>query len=117
VAAFCGLGPTGSVEVMTHQVGNHPKRDLTMFATIARFCVAHRRWVLAAWMLLLVIGLAAGAMTMSRLKDSGGSGSSESARGAAIVDKATSLGPAAWAWPSRSSLLAFAGGRGESYGE
>jgi len=66
-----------------------------MFATVARFCVAHRRWVLAAWMLLLVIGLAAGAMTMNRLKDSNGSGSTESARGAAILDKASTVGPTA----------------------
>jgi RND superfamily putative drug exporter len=66
-----------------------------MFATVARFCVAHRRWVLAAWTLLLVIGLAAGAMTFNRLKNSGGSGSSESARGAAILDRAASMGPTA----------------------
>jgi putative drug exporter of the RND superfamily len=66
-----------------------------MFARIARLCVTHRRWVLAAWVLLFVIGLAAGAMTMHRLKDSNGSGSSESARGAAIVDKASTMGPSA----------------------
>jgi putative drug exporter of the RND superfamily len=66
-----------------------------MFARIARLCVAHRRWVLAAWVLLFVIGLAAGAVTFNRLKDSGGSGSSESARGAAIIAKATSMGPSA----------------------
>jgi RND superfamily putative drug exporter len=80
---------------MKSQVGDHAKGDLTMFATVARFCVAHRRWVLAAWVLLFVIGLAAGAMTFNRLKDSGGNGSSESARGAAIVAKATSMGPTA----------------------
>jgi len=66
-----------------------------MFAIVARFCVTHRRWVLAAWMLLLVIGLAAVLPLFGKLKDSGGSGSSESARGAAIVAKATSQGPSA----------------------
>ena len=66
-----------------------------MFATVARFCVAHRRWVLAAWTLLLVIGLAAGALTFNRLKDSGGNSASESARGAAILNKATDMGPTA----------------------
>ncbi len=66
-----------------------------MFATVARICAAHRRWVLAVWMLLLVIGFAAGAMTFNRLKDSSGSGSSESARGTAILNKATSMGPTA----------------------
>ena len=66
-----------------------------MFATVARFCVAHRRWVLAAWTLLLVIGLAAGALTFKLLKDAGGNSSSESARGAAILTKATDMGPTA----------------------
>src|SRR5215831_12079782 len=95
VAVFCVPGPTSSVEVMTSQVGNHTRGDLTMFAIVARFGVTHRRWVLAAWMLLLVIGLAAVLPLFGKLKDSGGSGSSESARGAAIVTKATSVGPAA----------------------
>ena len=63
-----------------------------MFTAIARVCVAHRRWVLAGWVLLLVIGLAAGAMTMNRLKDSNTNGSTESARGAAIVNRATGMG-------------------------
>ena len=31
-----------------------------MFATIARFCVTRRRWVLAAWVLLLVVVLVKG---------------------------------------------------------
>src|SRR5215472_11482925 len=66
-----------------------------MFATVARFFVTHRRWVLAAWVLLLVIGLAAGAMTMKRLKDSNTNGSTESARGAAILNHATGMGPTA----------------------
>jgi RND superfamily putative drug exporter len=66
-----------------------------MFTAIARVCVAHRRWVLAGWVLLLVIGLAAGAMTMNRLKDSNTNGSTESARGAAIVNRATGMGPTA----------------------
>jgi putative drug exporter of the RND superfamily len=89
------VAPAGNVDLMKSQVGNHTKGDLTMFATVARFCVAHRRWVLAAWVLLFVIGLAAGAVTFNRLKDSGGNGSSESARGAAIVAKATTMGPSA----------------------
>src|SRR5215472_3095974 len=66
-----------------------------MFATVARFSATHRRWVIAAWMLLLVIGLAAVIPLFGRLKYANGSGSSESARGAAIVDEATSVGPTA----------------------
>jgi putative drug exporter of the RND superfamily len=87
--------PTGNVDLMKSQVGSHTKGDLTMFATVARICAARRRWVLAAWVLLLVIGLGAGAMTFNRLKDSGGSGSSESARGAAILNRASAMGPTA----------------------
>jgi putative drug exporter of the RND superfamily len=80
---------------MKSQVGNYPKGELTMFATVARFCITRRRWVLAAWMLLLVIGLAAVIPLFGALKNSGSATGSESARGAAIVDKATSMGPTA----------------------
>jgi RND superfamily putative drug exporter len=66
-----------------------------MFATVARFCVTRRRWVLAAWMLLLIIGLAAVIPLFGRLKTANGATGSESARGAAIVDKATTMGPTA----------------------
>src|SRR5262249_48002129 len=77
------------------QVGNHAKGDLTMFATIARFCVNRRRWVLAAWMLLLVIGLAATLPLFKHLKNANGAPGAESSQGAAIVDKATDMGPTA----------------------
>jgi putative drug exporter of the RND superfamily len=80
---------------MKSQVGNHAKGDPTMFATVARFCVTRRRWVLAAWVLLLVIGLAAVTPLFGKLKNSASATGSESARGAAIVDKATSMGPTA----------------------
>src|SRR5262245_57250066 len=46
-------------------------------------------------MLLLIIGLAAVIPLFGKLKDAKGATGSESARGAAIVDKATSMGPAA----------------------
>jgi putative drug exporter of the RND superfamily len=80
---------------MKSQVGNHTKGELKMFATVARFCVARRRWVLAAWVLLLVIGLAAVTPLFGKLKNSQSATGSESARGAAIVDKAASMGPTA----------------------
>jgi hypothetical protein len=80
---------------MKSQVGNHTKGELTMFATVARFSATHRRWVIAAWMLLFIIGLAAVIPLFGRLKYANGGGTSESARGAAIVDKATSMGPTA----------------------
>src|SRR5215469_3050146 len=80
---------------MKSQVGNNAKGDLTMFATIARFCVTRRRWVLAAWALLFVIGLAAALPLFKHLKNANGATGSESARGAAIVDKAMGMGPTA----------------------
>src|SRR5215468_1586614 len=66
-----------------------------MFTTVARFCVTRRRWVLAAWALLLIMGLAAVIPLFGHLKNSNGATGSESARGAAIVDSATRMGPTA----------------------
>ena len=65
-----------------------------MYASVARFCVRYRRWVLAAWVLLFVAGVVIGSQVFSRLKDTN-SGSSESARGAAIMDKAATMGQGA----------------------
>ena len=66
-----------------------------MLATIARFCVRYRRWVLAAWMLLFVAGIAIGSMVFGRLHDSNGSTSYESVQGYNIIQKASSMGPTA----------------------
>src|SRR5262249_16221445 len=66
-----------------------------MLATIARFCVRHRRWVLAAWMLLFIAGIAIGSTVFSHLKDSNGSASYESVQGYNIIQKASSMGPTA----------------------
>jgi putative drug exporter of the RND superfamily len=66
-----------------------------MYAAIARFCVQYRRWVLAAWVLLFVVGIVIGSGVFHRLKDSGAGSGSESAQGSAILDKAASMGPTA----------------------
>jgi RND superfamily putative drug exporter len=66
-----------------------------MFASTARFCVRHRRWVLAAWMLLFVAGITIGSMVFGRLHDSNGGAGTESVQGSAIVQQASSIGPAA----------------------
>ena len=66
-----------------------------MLATIARFCVRHRRRVMAAWMLLFIIGIAIGSMVFGRLKDSNGGAGTESVQGYNIIQKATSIGPIA----------------------
>jgi len=64
-----------------------------MFASTARFCVRHRRWVLAAWMLLFVAGITIGSMVFGRLHDPDGGASTESVRGSVIMREASSIGP------------------------
>jgi putative drug exporter of the RND superfamily len=66
-----------------------------MFATIARFCVRYRWWVLAAWVLLFMVGIVIGGGVFTRLKDSNAGLGSESAQGSAILNKAASTGPTA----------------------
>ena len=66
-----------------------------MLTSVARFCVRRRRAVLAAWMLLFVAGIAAASMLFMRLTDSNGGASSESARGSALLTRASSMGPMA----------------------
>ena len=66
-----------------------------MLATIARFCVRRRRWVLAAWMLLFVAGITIGSMVFGRLHDSSGRARTESMQGYSITQHASSAGPTA----------------------
>jgi putative drug exporter of the RND superfamily len=66
-----------------------------MLATIARFCVRRRRWVLAAWMLLFVAGITIGSMVFGRLHFSNGGAGTESTQGYNITQQATSTGPTA----------------------
>jgi putative drug exporter of the RND superfamily len=66
-----------------------------MLATIARFCVRRRRWVLAAWMLLFVAGITIGSMVFGRLHDSNGGAGTESVQGSNMMQQASSMGPTA----------------------
>jgi RND superfamily putative drug exporter len=66
-----------------------------MLATIARFCVRRRRWVLAAWMLLFIAGITIGMTVFGRLHDSHGGASTESMQGYTIAQQASSAGPTA----------------------
>jgi RND superfamily putative drug exporter len=66
-----------------------------MLATVARFCVRRRRWVLAAWMLLFVAGITIGMMVFGRLHDSNGGAGTESVQGYTIMQQASSMGPTA----------------------
>jgi putative drug exporter of the RND superfamily len=65
-----------------------------MYASVARFCVRYRWWVLAAWVLMFAAGTVIGGGVFSRLKDTNVGSGSESAQGSAIVDRAASMGPA-----------------------
>ena len=66
-----------------------------MFATVARFCVRRRRWVLVAWVLLFVAGIAIGSQVFTHLKDSNGSSGAESVQGSDMLARASSMGPSA----------------------
>jgi len=66
-----------------------------MLASIARFCVRRRRWVLAAWMLLFIAGITIGMMVFGRLHDSNGGAGTESVQGSTIMQQASSMGPTA----------------------
>ena len=66
-----------------------------MLATIARFCVRRRRWVLAAWMLLFIAGITIGMMVFGRLHDSNGGAGTESVQGYNLMQQASSMGPTA----------------------
>jgi RND superfamily putative drug exporter len=70
-------------------------KEANMLATIARFCVRRRRWVLAAWMLLFIAGITIGSMVFGRLHDSNGGAGTESVQGSTIMQQASSMGPTA----------------------
>ena len=66
-----------------------------MYASVARFCVRYRRWVLLAWVLLFAVGIVVGSQVFNRLKDTNGASGAESVQGSSILDKASSAGPSA----------------------
>jgi RND superfamily putative drug exporter len=70
-------------------------KEANMLATIARFCVRRRWWVMAAWMLLFVAGITIGSMVFGRLHDSNGGAGTESVQGSNIMQQASSMGPTA----------------------
>jgi putative drug exporter of the RND superfamily len=63
-----------------------------MFGAIGRLCYRRRRLVLAAWAVLLVLGLTVGGQAFSRLKTSGGSSSVESVQAFNRLDDASTTG-------------------------
>ena len=65
-----------------------------ILARVARFCVRHRRAVLAGWLVLFLAGVLIGGQVFSRLKD-GDAGGSESARGTSLMQQADTMGMSA----------------------
>lgn len=64
-----------------------------MFSSIGRFCVRRRRFVFAGALLLFVAGIVVGSGVFMHLKESNGSGATESVQGASLLDAASSHGP------------------------
>ncbi|MGZ4603675.1 MAG: MMPL family transporter [Kineosporiaceae bacterium] len=62
------------------------------FAALGRFAARRRRVLFAAWILLFVVGIAAGAGVFARLKESNGTSSAESVRGATLLQGASTHG-------------------------
>src|SRR5215471_11270853 len=100
------MPPAGRARIVVHQsqalfhraqVGARQSlaRRTAMLATIARFCVRRRRWVLAAWMGLFIAGVTIGMMVFGRLHDSNGGAGTESVQGSHLMQQASSMGPTA----------------------
>jgi RND superfamily putative drug exporter len=68
-----------------------------MLAAIGSWSCRRRRWVMAAWALLFVVGVAIGGQVFGHLKDSIGSSGSESVKGLNLMDDANSHGPSVMA--------------------
>ena len=60
---------------------------------LGRAVVAHRRAVLVAWLVLVVVGLTVGGQVFGRMTDVGGSSAAESVRGFEQLSAATVTGP------------------------
>jgi len=67
----------------------------SVLAAVARFSVRRRRLVVLGWVALFIIGMAAALPLFMRLKDSHGGTGTESSQGAAVLDKAMTMGPGA----------------------
>lgn len=68
-----------------------------MLAALGSWSCRRRRWVMAAWALLFVVGIALGSQVFGHLKDSIGSSRNESIKGLNLMNDATSHGPSVMA--------------------
>jgi putative drug exporter of the RND superfamily len=64
-----------------------------MLSSLAHVITRHRRAVLAAWLVLFVVGMTVGSSVFGKLRDSGGSSSAESVVGFEMVHEGSDSGP------------------------
>ena len=64
-----------------------------MLTALGSWSYRRRRWVMAAWAVIFVIGIAIGSQVFNQLKDSPGGSGSESIKGFNLIDRANPHGP------------------------
>jgi RND superfamily putative drug exporter len=73
-----------------------------MFAALGSWSCRRRRWVMAAWTVLFVIGIVVGGQVFNHLKDSNGGSGTESIKGFNLLDRGN---------PNGDSVIALIDGR------
>jgi len=71
----------------------HSRKENVMLAALGGWSCRRRRWVMAGWALLFVVGIAIGSQVFGHLKDSTGGSGSESIKGLNLMDDANPHGP------------------------
>src|SRR3954469_3767933 len=64
-----------------------------MLAALGSWSYRRRRWVMAAWAFIFVVGIAVGGQVFGQLKDGSGGSGSESVKGFNLMDDASPNGP------------------------
>src|SRR4051794_24946492 len=64
-----------------------------MLAALGSWSYRRRRWVVAAWAFIFVVGIGVGSQVFSQLKDGSGGSGSESVKGFNLMDDASPNGP------------------------
>src|SRR3954464_613793 len=64
-----------------------------MLAALGSWSYRRRRWVMAAWAVIFVVGIGVGGQVFGQLKDGSGGSGSESVKGFNLMDDASPNGP------------------------
>src|SRR3954453_15522287 len=64
-----------------------------MLAALGSWSCRRRRWVMAAWAFIFVVGIAVGSQVFGQLKDGSGGSGSEAVMGFNLMDDASPNGP------------------------